>query len=73
MAKEEWDKHGIGFKPCVERGTSWAWKANDGGTEGQISGGASILDDLVRQGLIYNHYNRTVQEQDDIVRSKVES
>ena len=48
IAKKEWDKRGIWFKSCAEQGKFGAWKANDDGSEGQISRGASILDDLMR-------------------------
>eukprot|EP00593_Proboscia_inermis_P003187 CAMPEP_0171295610 /NCGR_PEP_ID=MMETSP0816-20121228/4230_1 /TAXON_ID=420281 /ORGANISM="Proboscia inermis, Strain CCAP1064/1" /LENGTH=168 /DNA_ID=CAMNT_0011768415 /DNA_START=548 /DNA_END=1056 /DNA_ORIENTATION=- len=72
VAKNNGINVGLGSN-LVGTGTFGAWKANDGGTEGQISGGASILDDLMRQGLISDQYDRTVQEQDDILRSKAES
>lgn len=72
VAEEEWEKRGIGFKSRAEKGTFGGWKDETGGTN-QIVGGASILDDLMRQSLIYDQYDRTVKEQDDILQSKIEN
>ena len=35
-------------------------------------GGATILSNFIRQSLIYDQYERTVREQDDALRSRVE-
>ena len=41
-----------------------------GGSSG--GGGATILSNYIRQSLIYDQYERTVREQDEALRSRVD-
>lgn len=75
VAEEEWEKQGIGFKSRAERGRLDSMLAAEDrtGTLPTLSGGgASILSNYLRQSLIYDQYERTVREQDDALRSRVE-
>ncbi|KAL9179248.1 hypothetical protein ACHAXT_008538 [Thalassiosira profunda] len=75
VAEEEWEKRGIGFRSVAEgRGIQ---QHNDslegtGGAAPVGAGGAVILSNYLRQSLIYDQYERTVREQDDALRSRVE-
>ena len=82
VAEEEWEKQGIGFKSRAELGTgAWAISSSLGSATstpgtgsnggGGALGGSSILSDLIQQSLIYDQYDRAVQEQDAALRSKV--
>jgi len=75
VAEEEWEKQGIGFKSIAERGRldSLMPAEDRSGTLPTLSGGgSSILSNYLRQSLIYDQYERTVREQDDALRSRVE-
>mmetsp|Transcript_10341 Transcript_10341/g.17551 ORF Transcript_10341/g.17551 Transcript_10341/m.17551 type:complete len:266 (+) Transcript_10341:117-914(+) len=74
VAEEEWEKQGIGFRSIAERGRFDLIPAEEqGGTLPTLSGGgSSILSNYLRQSLIYDQYERTVREQDDALRSRVE-
>ena len=74
VAEEEWEKQGIGFRSIAERGRFDSMPAADReGTLPTLSGGgSSILSNYLRQSLIYDQYERTVREQDDALRSRVE-
>lgn len=74
VAEEEWEKQGIGFRSIAERGRYDSIPAEgQGGNFQTLSGGGSlILSNYLRQSLIYDQYERTVREQDDALRSRVE-
>jgi hypothetical protein len=75
VAEEEWEKRGIGFQSIAERGT-FGSTANfheiDNRAGSAVGGGATILSNFMRQALIYDQYERTVREQDEALRSRVE-
>jgi hypothetical protein len=58
VAEEEWQKRGIGFQSRTERGSGDAT-------------GSALLSYLYQQTLIYDQHDRVVQEQDEILRSRV--
>mmetsp|Transcript_5187 Transcript_5187/g.11460 ORF Transcript_5187/g.11460 Transcript_5187/m.11460 type:complete len:277 (+) Transcript_5187:48-878(+) len=73
VAEEEWEKQGIGFRSIAERGKVGNMPESDTGSFGTTGvGGATILSNFIRQSLIYDQYERTVREQDDALRSRVE-
>jgi hypothetical protein len=84
VAEEEWEKRGIGFRSIAEGGgiDNNNNANNDGGLHhhpnNSIStiygggGGAVILSNYLRQSLIYDQYDRTVREQDEALRTRVE-
>ena len=74
VAEEEWEKQGIGFRSIAERGRYVSIPAEDkvGNLPTLSGGGSSILSNYLRQSLIYDQYERTVREQDDALRSRVE-
>lgn len=88
VAEEEWEKRGIGFRSIAESGggdrknsfTSFEVESRmDGGFAGgniiggsSNGGGAMILSNYLRQSLIYDQYERTIREQDEALRSRVE-
>lgn len=75
VAEEEWEKQGIGFKSRAERGIGNHWGEINGNSSTGIGNvnlsGSSLLSDLMQQSLIHDQYDRTVQEQDEILKSKV--
>ena len=84
VAEEEWEKRGIGFKSIAERsggiqqqqqlhttGLDGASSSSSGGSI-SVGGGSVILSNYIRQSLIYDQYERTVREQDEALRSKVD-
>jgi hypothetical protein len=75
VAEEEWEKRGIGFQSIAERGsfgTSSTNEMDQRAASGSVGGGAAILSNFMRQSLIYDQYERTVREQDEALRSRVE-
>ena len=71
VAEEEWEKQGIGFQSIAERG-KFGDISLDRTANSDVRGGATILSNFIRQSLIYDQYERTVREQDDALRSRVE-
>uniref|UniRef100_A0A7S4JIM1 Uncharacterized protein n=1 Tax=Odontella aurita TaxID=265563 RepID=A0A7S4JIM1_9STRA len=76
VAEEEWEKQGIGFRSRAEKGTGiWdnasAASAGDQGAAG-MTGGASLVSDLIQQSLIYDQYDRAVREQDEAMDRRAE-
>jgi len=76
VAEEEWEKRGIGFRSIAE-GRMQQQQQNDSTMgvppgAGGGGGGAVILSNYLRQSLIYDQYERTVREQDEALRSRVE-
>lgn len=72
VAEEEWEKQGIGFRSIAERGRRSEISEDDRGLPTMNGGGSSILSNYLRQSLIYDQYERTVREQDEALRSRVE-
>ena len=78
VAEEEWEKRGIGFKSIAESGGQndthdmHSSSAMGGSNVESGGGGATILSNYIRQSLIYDQYERTVREQDDALRSRVD-
>ena len=79
VAEEEWEKRGIGFKSIAERRGGIQQQhsgldsttSSSGGSIG-VGGGSVILSNYIRQSLIYDQYERTVREQDEALRSRVD-
>lgn len=70
VAEEEWEKQGIGFRSRAERGVGLGYaeeQAND-----PLTSGSSILNNIIVQNLIFDQYDRVVQEQDSILQSKID-
>ena len=87
VAEEEWEKRGIGFRSIAEgsgggsgnRISSLSSVVVDEEVKGGIGGiydggggGAVILSNYLRQSLIHDQYERTIREQDEALRSRVE-
>lgn len=72
VAEEEWEKQGIGFRSIAERGRHSEIPEGERGLPTLNGGGSSILSNYLRQSLIYDQYERTVREQDEALRSRVE-
>mmetsp|Transcript_521 Transcript_521/g.950 ORF Transcript_521/g.950 Transcript_521/m.950 type:complete len:269 (-) Transcript_521:94-900(-) len=72
VAEEEWEKQGIGFRSVAEQGNQKGIDSNDPSSSNSVKGGATILSNFIRQSLIYDQYERTVREQDEALRSRVE-
>ncbi len=72
VAEEEWEKQGIGFRSIAERGRYSEIPEDERGLSTLNGGGSSILSNYLRQSLIYDQYERTVREQDEALRSRVE-
>eukprot|EP00578_Thalassiosira_sp_NH16_P026428 CAMPEP_0181082660 /NCGR_PEP_ID=MMETSP1071-20121207/3742_1 /TAXON_ID=35127 /ORGANISM="Thalassiosira sp., Strain NH16" /LENGTH=289 /DNA_ID=CAMNT_0023164265 /DNA_START=25 /DNA_END=894 /DNA_ORIENTATION=+ len=78
VAEEEWEKRGIGFRSVAEGGVGGVQQQQspDGmDYSSPVAGGAGggvILSNYLRQSLIYDQYERTVREQDEALRSRVD-
>lgn len=81
VAEEEWEKRGIGFRSIAEgggdgRGVNNAMSSDSSSDRSYQNltaiGGAVILSNYLRQSLIYDQYDRTLREQDEALRSRVE-
>ncbi|KAL3767209.1 hypothetical protein ACHAWU_003300 [Discostella pseudostelligera] len=83
VAEEEWEKRGIGFRSIAEIGAGGSRNSSSTAVESRMdgsfggggvggSGGAVILSNYLRQSLIYDQYERTIREQDEALRSRVE-
>mmetsp|Transcript_15532 Transcript_15532/g.42912 ORF Transcript_15532/g.42912 Transcript_15532/m.42912 type:complete len:325 (-) Transcript_15532:1255-2229(-) len=68
--EEEWDKQGIGFRSVAERGEWMGTQANVEGTSGMT--GSQILENIIKQNLIFDQYDRVVGEQEREVQERVE-
>lgn len=72
VAEEEWEKQGIGFRSRAERGVGLAGY-NQAEEANPLKDGSSILASIYQQNLIFDQYDRVVQEQDEILQSKIDS
>ena len=68
VAEAEWKNQGIHFASRAEQGLGINSKKMDTTTSG-----SAILGNLLQQSLIFDQYERTVQEQDRILQSKLET
>ena len=68
VAEAEWKNQGIHFASRAEQGLGINSKNFDTTTSG-----SAILGNLLQQSLIFDQYERTVQEQDRILQSKLET
>jgi sec-independent protein translocase protein TatB len=59
VAEEEWTKQGIAFKSRAEYGAGDAT-------------GSVLLSSLIQQSLIFDQHDRVVQEQEQVLQSKIE-
>ena len=72
VAEDEWDKQGIGFRSRAERGVGLAGY-NEDDANNPLNSGSSILANIYKHNLIFDQYDRVVQEQDEILQSKMDS
>jgi Sec-independent protein translocase protein TatA len=70
VVEEEWEKQGIGFRSMAERGVGLGYRDED--ANDPLKSGSSILANIIQQNLIFDQYDRVVQEQDNILQSKIE-
>ena len=74
--EEEWEKQGIGFKSKAEQGL-WM-SGGDSVSTNRIEGtpeartGSELLDNLIKQSLIFDQYDRVVGEQENEMQQRVE-
>lgn len=68
VVEEEWIKQGISFRSRAEQGSG----LRDGAVQ-QSTSGSAVLANLLQQTLVFDQYDRVVQEQDTILQSKFDS
>jgi Sec-independent protein translocase protein TatA len=68
VVEEEWATQGISFRSRAEQGSG----LRDGAVQ-QSTSGSAVLANLLQQTLIFDQYDRVVQEQDNILQSKMDS
>jgi Sec-independent protein translocase protein TatA len=68
VAEEEWATQGISFRSRAEQGSG----LRDGAIQ-QSTSGSAVLANLLQKTLIFDQYDRVVQEQDNILQSKIDS
>lgn len=73
VAEEEWERRGIGFTSRAEMGaTNALGAADDDGPSSSARGGSILLEDVLRQTLIHDQYDRVVREQDAALRRRAD-
>jgi Sec-independent protein translocase protein TatA len=70
VMEEEWVKQGIGFRSRAETG-EWMGNVPTEGTGGKT--GSELLEDIIRQNLIFDQYDRVVGEQERVMQDRIES
>jgi Sec-independent protein translocase protein TatA len=68
VAEAEWATQGVAFRSRAEQGSG----LRDGAIQ-QSTSGSAVLAHLLQQTLIFDQYDRVVQEQDNILQSKIDS
>lgn len=71
VAEEEWEKQGIGFRSRAERGVGLGYSDED--ANNPLNSGSSILANIYKNNLMFDQYDRVVEEQDGILQSKIDS
>jgi len=82
VAEAEWEKQGIGFRSKAEMGIASNSLLEDFGPNGDVgpssSGrkrdrpGSMLLADVLQESLIFDQYDRTVREQDQILQKNID-
>jgi Sec-independent protein translocase protein TatA len=69
--EEEWEKQGIGFRSRAEQGE---WMAGSGSSSnmGEAKTGSELLENLIKQNLIFDQYDRVVGEQENEMQQRIE-
>ena len=67
VAEEEWIKRGMAFQSRAERGEGMRSSTSYDPTQS----GSVLLEQLLRQSLVFDQYDRTVREQDQALQSRV--
>ena len=70
VMEEEWVKQGIGFRSRAETG-EWMGNVPTEGTGGKT--GSELLENIIRQNLIFDQYDRVVGEQERAIHDRIES
>jgi sec-independent protein translocase protein TatB len=70
VMEEEWVKQGIGFRSRAETG-EWMGNVPTEGTGGKT--GSELLENIIRQNLIFDQYDRVVGEQERAMHDRIET
>lgn len=70
VLEEEWVKQGIGFRSRAETG-EWMGNVPNEGTGGKT--GSELLENIIRQNLIFDQYDRVVGEQERAMHDRIEN
>jgi hypothetical protein len=70
VIEEEWEKQGIGFRSRAEEGRWLGNRVDVKGTGGKT--GSELLENLIKQNLIFDQYDRVVGEQEAATRQRIE-
>jgi Sec-independent protein translocase protein TatA len=70
VMEEEWVKQGIGFRSRAETG-EWMGNVPTEGTGGKT--GSELLENIIRQNLIFDQYDRVVGEQERAIHDRIKS
>ena len=68
---EEWEKQGIGFRSRAEAGEWIGDRKSMEGTGGKT--GSELLENLIKQSLIFDQYDRVVGEQERAMQDRIQS
>lgn len=71
-AEEEWEKQGIGFRSRAEQGL-WLGNGSSHGVHGAGGKtGSELLENIIKQNLIFDQYDRVVGEQEDAMQKRID-
>ena len=68
VIEEEWEKQGIGFRSRAEQGL---WMDDSTGL-GATKTGSELLENIIKQNLIFDQYDRVVGEQESQMEERIE-
>jgi Sec-independent protein translocase protein TatA len=69
VMEDEWEKQGIGFRSRAEQGL---WMGNSA-SEGAAKTGSELLENIIKQNLIFDQYDRVVAGQDAQMQERIDS
>jgi Sec-independent protein translocase protein TatA len=70
VAEEEWIKQGIHFRSRAERGPGTAQQQHQ---EQKSPSGSALLSRALQESLIFDQYDRVIQEQEQFMQSRMQS
>ena len=71
-AEEEWEKQGIGFRSRAEQGLWLGTGSSEGVHNTGGKTGSELLENIIKQNLIFDQYDRVVGEQEAAMQQRID-